>query len=435
MINILVRSWVHAIVHLLTTLLIGNLMVTKQHTPLVLITQGSPSRTLAPVPLQSGKTGSAYDESWVRDLIFRHPETVPVQEVDPSFGALVPVCTELDTRGAGYADALFLNHLGMPTLVECKLWRNPEARREVVGQILDYARALRRWTYSDLQRESARARKEQGFDLAHLLRQHGHPDLDEAAFADSVTRNLARGRLLLLVIGDGIREGVEALAEYVQGAPGLHFTFGLVEAQLFELEDGRRIMQPRVLARTVIVNRTIVDLGHPDITIVQDEPESQPEPPNDERWMRDYWADLLSRLKLDDAAQPPANLTARNRIFFTLPGKGHWLTCYLSVRQGAIGVYLGGWKNAPLVLEIRERLEADREAINTEIGVPLTWSRDNGKVKIEAVKHYPNPQDSNVREEQLAWFQTTINAFVNALRPRIAAVWREFTEGHQQAVG
>lgn len=408
-------------------------MVAKQHTPLVLIAEGSPSRPLAPVPLQAGKAGSAYDEAWVRDLIFMHPEAVPIQEIDPSFGPLVPVCTELDTRAAGYVDALFLNHLGMPTLVECKLWRNPEARREVVGQILDYARALRRWTHTDLQREAARARKEQGFDLADHLRRYGHLDLDEAAFADSVTRNLARGRLLLLVLGDGIREGVEALAEYVQGAPGLHFTFGLVEAQLFELGDGRRIMQPRVLARTLIVNRSVVDLAHPDLAIVEDEEEPQPDLTDSERWMRDFWAELLSRLKLDDAAQPPANLTAQNRIFFSLPRKGHWLTCYLSVKQGAIGVYLGGWKNAPLVLEIRERLEADREAIDAEIGVPVTWSRDNGKVKIEAVKHYPNPRDPAVREQQFAWFQTTINAFVNTLRPRIEAVWREFTDGNRQA--
>lgn len=76
---------------------------------------------------------------------------------------------------------------------------------------------------------------------------------------------------------------------------------------------------------------------------------------------------------------------------------------------------------------------ACREAIDAEIGVPVTWSRDNGKVKIEAVKHYPNPRDPAVREQQFAWFQTTINAFVNTLRPRIEAVWREFTDGNRQA--
>jgi hypothetical protein len=43
---------------------------------------------------------------------------------------------------------------GLPVLVECKLWRNPQARHQVVSQILDYAKELSRWSSSDAQRES-----------------------------------------------------------------------------------------------------------------------------------------------------------------------------------------------------------------------------------------------------------------------------------------
>ncbi len=246
-------------------------MSLRQHTPLVLTSADGTSHRLAPVSLQLGRTGGGYDEAWIRDLVFAHPAALPVGEIEPSFGPLIPVCTELDTRTAGFADALFLNPLGMPTLVECKLWRNPEARREVVGQILDYASVLRRWTFADLQREAARARREQGFDLsAHIQEHGGSADFDEAAFVDNVTRNLAQGRLLLLVVGDGIRAGVETIADYIQGTTGLHFTLGLVEMQAFELGDGRRIVQPRVLTKTLIVNRTVVDLAQPGLTVTQD---------------------------------------------------------------------------------------------------------------------------------------------------------------------
>jgi hypothetical protein len=118
---------------------------------------------------------------------------MPVNELDPAYGPLIPICKELDTRVAGYIDALFMNPLGMPTLVECKLWRSPEARREVVGQILDYARTLKKWTFSDLQREIARARKEQNFDLAaHVSNHSGSLNFDNAAFADNVTRNFRK---------------------------------------------------------------------------------------------------------------------------------------------------------------------------------------------------------------------------------------------------
>jgi len=42
---------------------------------------------------------------------------------------------------------------GRLAVVEVKLWRNPEARRKVVAQILDYAKELSNWDYEDLQRE------------------------------------------------------------------------------------------------------------------------------------------------------------------------------------------------------------------------------------------------------------------------------------------
>lgn len=420
-------------------------MSARQHSPLILVSDSDPARPLQPVALNANRSGGGYDEAWIRDLAFAHPQALPVQEIDPSFGPLIPICTELDTRAAGYADALFLNPLGMPTLVECKLWRNPEARREVVGQVLDYARALRRWTYTDLQREAARARKEQGFDLfAHVRDAGGHPDLDQAAFVDGVTRNLAQGRALLLVLGDGIREGVEAIAEYIQGTTGLHFTFGLVEAQVFELGEGRRIVQPRVLARTLIVNRTVVDLAAPELRVVEEQQETaeeragtrekKPELNDRQRWMKSFWSDLLTGLRLDDAGQPLANPLAESNIFFSMPARTNtWLTCYFHAAQSAIGVFLGMTKTSPVALEIGSRLEADREHLDAqfaEAGVAVRWSRSpEGKVEIAASRSFPVLLDQSVRDEQLAWFGTTINAFVNVLRPRIAALWYELAEG------
>jgi hypothetical protein len=39
-------------------------------------------------------------------------------------------------------------------IIETKLWRNPDARRKVIAQILDYANELSKWTYEDMQREN-----------------------------------------------------------------------------------------------------------------------------------------------------------------------------------------------------------------------------------------------------------------------------------------
>jgi hypothetical protein len=129
----------------------------------------------------------------------------------------------------------------------------------VVGQILDYAKELSRWSSSDLQREVSQRLKRDGNPLLEMVRAVD-PDVDERQFNDALTANLRRGRFLLLIVGDGIREGVEAITEYLQTHAGLHFSLGLVELPIYLMPNGDRLVAPRVLARTAIVTRNVVAL-------------------------------------------------------------------------------------------------------------------------------------------------------------------------------
>src|ERR1700686_1798926 len=90
-------------------------------------------------PLKLGPEGAGtYDERWLQDLLYAHADLMPIDEIEPVFSGAAAVCRELPTPG-GPLDLVYVNEHGLLTLVECKLWRNPEARRQVVGQILDYA--------------------------------------------------------------------------------------------------------------------------------------------------------------------------------------------------------------------------------------------------------------------------------------------------------
>jgi hypothetical protein len=151
------------------------------------------------------------------------------------------------------------------------LWRNPEARRRVIGQVIDYAQSLGRWNYEAL---DAAVRKSIDVDgrtlgrpLVDIVRTalNGDDDFDEAAFIDAVQRNLRMGRILLLVVGDGIREDVESLADYLQKHAGFHFTLGLVEIAIYKLPHGELIIQPRVLGRTLNIERAIVKLASAEL--------------------------------------------------------------------------------------------------------------------------------------------------------------------------
>jgi hypothetical protein len=153
-----------------------------------------------------------------------------------------------------------VNELGMLTLVECKLWRNPEARRKVVAQILDYAQEMSRMSYDYLITEINKKTGRKGNSLYDIVSERVE-GVDEKIFVDSVTRNLNRGRFLLIIVGDGIHENVENISAYLQEQAHLNFTFALVEQNLFKLDYGEHcgiLVQPRIIAKTVEIERAVI---------------------------------------------------------------------------------------------------------------------------------------------------------------------------------
>jgi hypothetical protein len=243
----------------------------------------SPRRDVAPLFLKSlsGAGTSAirlacddgapalHDEAWLRDLVFDHPELLPIGEIEPVLDPLFSACIELPLA-SGNADNLFLNSNGGIALVECKLWRNPEARRKVVAQVIDYARCLTTWRYDDLERAVLKASLPGGAKtpqrIADLFGATG--DFDEVSFIDNINRNLKRGRIVLILAGDGIREDAEALVDLVQDTAGARFTWALVEMPVFQLPDKLGfVVQPRLIARTVMIERGVVSISDDRIRV------------------------------------------------------------------------------------------------------------------------------------------------------------------------
>ena len=85
---------------------------------------------------------SSYDEKWLQELLFARPELLATESNERE---VIPICRELPLKGSNstvFLDLFCVRDDGKPVLVECKLWRNPQARREVIGQILEYASLL-----------------------------------------------------------------------------------------------------------------------------------------------------------------------------------------------------------------------------------------------------------------------------------------------------
>jgi len=98
-------------------------------------------RALTPLP----EKDKVFQEEWLQELLFNHQSILPVDYIDEAYVPLVSIGREIAS-----IDNLFVSPSGLLTVVETKLWRNPEAHRTVVAQILEYAKTLTTWTYDQL---------------------------------------------------------------------------------------------------------------------------------------------------------------------------------------------------------------------------------------------------------------------------------------------
>lgn len=227
----------------------------SKHGNPVFYKKGQPVTALRNFKLGEPGRDDGHREEFLQRLVHERPDVIPMEEIEPAFRPLISVCTELRTE-AGSIDNLWVTPQGGLILGECKLIRNPQSRREVIAQIFDYARAVKGWHFENLEAAIGEARKEKPFSLWRLVKDQ--TDLDEEQFVDAVTRRLRSGRFMLLVISDGIHDGVEALAGYLQLHAGVHAGLALLDLSLWEGIDGGILVVPRIPLRTVLVDRGIV---------------------------------------------------------------------------------------------------------------------------------------------------------------------------------
>ena len=198
-----------------------------------------------------------WTERRLQELIFDHPTCLPLDQIEPGIGRLVPVCMELPLR-VGTADNLFITPEGNVVLAQVKLWGNPEARRKVVAQALEYATALFKLDYTGLETAvmkgdfNGASPPESLYSLVD-----GADSPTESALADRVTRNLRQGRIVVLIVGDEIRPATDEFVTGLQAHANFHFTFALVEMPVYSQPDSSNefIVMPRTLIKTETVPR------------------------------------------------------------------------------------------------------------------------------------------------------------------------------------
>ena len=126
--------------------------------------------------------------------------------------------------------------------MECKLAANPESKRKVIGQILEYASSLWGMSYREL---DGRIRQSKGKSLTELIDDAVAGEWDQSDFEQGVTRSLANGSFLLIIVVDAINDGLRRIIRYVNNCGESAFSLHALELHRFNA-SGTEILVPQL---------------------------------------------------------------------------------------------------------------------------------------------------------------------------------------------
>lgn len=148
-------------------------------------------------------------------------------------------------------DHLLIDQDAIPTLVETKLAGNPEIRRAVVGQMMEYAAHARRtWNVERIRRVFEERASDDGLNPEEVLSELLQPeeDLEVEGFWQQVEINLRAANLRLLFVADTIPDPLARVVEFLnEQMPNIQVL--AVEIKQFRGATGRTLV-PRVIGRT-----------------------------------------------------------------------------------------------------------------------------------------------------------------------------------------
>ena len=153
-------------------------------------------------------------EDLLQKLIGQHPELLAGDQMRPN-DPLRWILIRREMPIEGWAlDHLLIDQHARPTLVEVKRGSNREIRREVVGQMLDYAaNATSVWSERDMRRIFEENSDDPDSEIGSLLQEDEDPDID--GFWEQVATNLAANRLRLLFVADQIPNELERVVKFL----------------------------------------------------------------------------------------------------------------------------------------------------------------------------------------------------------------------------
>lgn len=196
-------------------------------------------------------------EDDLQNLVARYPSLLAGAQMtpgDPRRWLLVQREMGLPSRAGGAdnfsADHLFVDHEAVPTVVEVKRSTDTRIRREVVGQMLDYAaNGVRYWPVEHLRRMYGEQCVKDDRDELKYLQSVVDPGVEAEEFWNRVGENLEIGRIRMVFVSDLIPPELQRIVEFLNEGMTRAQVYA-VEIPQFRASDGRRSIAPRLIGAT-----------------------------------------------------------------------------------------------------------------------------------------------------------------------------------------
>lgn len=219
-----------------------------------------------------------YDsEALLQQLLAQYPDLLAGDQIDsgePRRWLLVSremaIPGEEDGAGRWSLDHLFLDQDAIPTLVEVKRSCDTRIRREVVGQMLDYAaNAVVYWPVETIRSHFEKTCQEQKLDPLATITAFLGENADADSYWQRVKTNLQAGRIRMVFVADVIPPELRRVVEFLNGQMDPAEVLA-VEIKQYVGERNQRTLVPRLVGQTAMAQQR--KTGSPSKQVKIDEP-------------------------------------------------------------------------------------------------------------------------------------------------------------------
>ena len=205
-----------------------------------------------------------YDsEDLLQELLSRYPDLLAgdqINSVEPRRWLLITREMGIpgeETGGNRWSiDHLFVDQDAVPTLIEVKRSSDTRIRREVVGQMLDYAaNAISYWPTDALQARFKTKCELAGTDPEAVFAETFGPDVIRDTFWERVSVNVKAGRLRLVFVADVIPPELRRVIDFLNANMPSIDVIG-IEVKQFT-GQGLRALVPHVVTQTSVLETPI----------------------------------------------------------------------------------------------------------------------------------------------------------------------------------